>query len=80
MAGPLKLGVVVAMVDAGGLPAMFLGGISVFVLWQLSVCAIGLAVLYSRSAGRVTAGLITVYLVLAAAITGVISSLMGGNR
>ena len=80
MAGPFNFGVLVPMLDPGGFLAMFLGGISVFVLWQLSVCAIGLAVLYSRSAGRVTAGLITVYLVLAAVITGVISSLMGGNR
>ena len=80
MAGPFNFGVLVPMLDPDSFPAMFLGGISVFVLWQLSVCAIGLAVLYSRSAGRVTAGLITVYLVLAALITGVISSLMGGNR
>jgi hypothetical protein len=77
MAGPFNFGVLLPMLDPGSFLAMFLGSVGVFVLWQLAVCAIGLAVLYSRSAGRVTAGLITAYLLLAAAITGVISSFTG---
>ena len=80
MAGPFNFGVLVPMLDPNGFLAMFLGSISVFVLWQLAICAIGLAVLYSRSAGRVTAGLITTYLVIAAGITGIVSSFMGGSR
>ena len=80
MAGPFNFGVLLPMLDPGSFLAMFLGGIGVFVLWQLAVCAIGLAVLYSRRVGRVTAGLITAYLAIAAAITGVFSSFMGGNR
>ena len=80
MAGPFNFGVLLPMLDPGSFLALFLGGISVFVLWQLAVCAIGLAVLYSRSAGRVTAGLTASYLVIAAVVTGVISSFMGGNR
>jgi hypothetical protein len=80
MAGPFNFGALAPMLDPGSFLAMFLGSISVFVLWQLAVCAIGLAVLYSRSAGRVTAGLTTVYLALAAVITGLISSFAGGNR
>ena len=80
MAGPFNFGVLVPMLDPGSFLALFLGGVSVFVLWQLAVCAIGLAVLYSRNAGRVTAGLTAVYLVIAAVITAVISSFMGGNR
>ena len=79
MAGPFNFGALVPMLDPGSFLAMYLGSIGVFVLWQLAVCAIGLAALYSRSVGRVTAGLITTYLVLAAVITGAISSFMGGN-
>jgi hypothetical protein len=80
MAGPFNFGVLVPMLDQNSFLAMFLGSISVFVLWQLAVCAIGLAVLYSRNTGRVTAGLIATYLVLAGVITGIVSSFMGGNR
>jgi hypothetical protein len=80
MAGPFNLGALAPMLDPDGFLAMFLGSIGVFVLWQLSVCGIGLAVLYHRRTGRVTTGLIIVYLVLAAAITALISSFMGGNR
>jgi hypothetical protein len=80
MAGPFNFGALVPMLDPGSFLAMFLGGVSVFVLWQLAVCGIGLAVLYSRKAGPVIGGLIALYLVIAAAITGIISSFAGGNR
>jgi hypothetical protein len=80
MAGPFNLGALAPMLDPGSFLAMFLGSIGVFVLWQLSVCAIGLAVLYHRRTGPVTAGLVAVYLVLAGAVTALISSFMGGNR
>lgn len=80
MSGPFNLGALVPMLEPGSFVAAFLGGISVFTLWQLAVCGIGLATLYSRQAGRVTAGLITFYLVLAAVIAGVISSFAGGQR
>jgi hypothetical protein len=77
MAGPFNLGALLPMLDPGGFPAMFLGGISIFTLWQLAVAAIGLGVLYARPAGRVAAGLVIAYLVLAAVITAVVSSFMG---
>jgi hypothetical protein len=80
MAGPFNFGALLPMLDPGGFLAMFLGSISVFVLWQLAVCGIGLAVLYKRTVGGVTLGLITVYLVVAAAVVGVISSFTGGSR
>jgi hypothetical protein len=80
MAGPFNFGALLPMLDPGSFLAMFLGSISVFVLWQLSVCAIGLSVLYRRSAGGVTTGLILVYLAIAAAVTAVVSSFIGGNR
>jgi Yip1 domain len=79
MAGPFNFGALVPMLDPGSFLAMYLGIISVFVLWQLAVCGIGLAVLYARKTGGVTAGLIATYLVLGAVIAGAISSFTGGN-
>jgi hypothetical protein len=80
MAGPFTLGALAPMLEPGSFLALFLSGVGVFVLWQVAVCGIGLAVLYARNVGRVTAGLMAGYLVLAALVTGVISSFMGGNR
>ena len=77
MAGPFNLGALAPMLDPRSFLAMYLGGISVFTLWQVAVTAIGLSVLYARPAGRVATGLIIAYLVLAAVITAVVSSFMG---
>jgi hypothetical protein len=79
MAGPFNLGALAPMLDPGSFPAMFLGGISVFTIWQVIVAAIGLGVLYRRPAGRVTAGLLGAYFLLAAVITGVMASFMSGR-
>jgi hypothetical protein len=77
MAGPFNLGALAPMLDPNGFLAMYLGGISVFTLWQVAVAAIGLSVLYGRRAGRVAIGLFAAYLVLAAVIAAVASSFMG---
>jgi hypothetical protein len=78
LAGPFNLGGLVPMLDPSGFVATFLSGISVFALWQIVVCAVGLAVLYRRRATGIALGLIAVYLVLAATITNLFSSLSGG--
>jgi hypothetical protein len=77
MAGPFNLGALLPMLDPGSFLAMFLGGISVFALWQIAVAAIGLGVLYNRRASRIATGLIVAYLLLAAAVAAVFSSVMG---
>jgi hypothetical protein len=79
MAGPFNLGALLPMLDPGSFLARFLGGISVFTLWQLVVTAIGLGVLYRRRSGKIATGLIVAYLVIAAVVTAVISSFAGGN-
>jgi hypothetical protein len=78
LAGPFNLGGLVPMLDPSSFIATFLSGISVFALWQIVVCAIGLAVLYRRRATGIALGLIAVYLVLAATITNLFSSFSGG--
>lgn len=80
IAGPFNLGALLPMLEPGSFFANFLGAVSVFVLWQLTVCGIGLAVLYKRTVGGVTLGLMAVYLVLMAVIAGLISSFTGGSR
>jgi hypothetical protein len=79
MAGPFNLGALAPMLDPSGFLAMYLGGISVFTLWQIVVTAIGLSVLYGRRTGGVAVGLLVAYLVLAAVIAAVVSSFMHGT-
>jgi hypothetical protein len=78
--GPFNLGALAPMLDPNGFAAAFLGGISVFTLWQVAVLAIGLAALYQRPTGRIAVGLTTAYLVIAAVVTAAVTAFMGGSR
>jgi hypothetical protein len=79
MAGPFNFGVLLPMIDPDSFPALFLGSLSVFGLWQVVVTAIGLAVLYRRSVGPIAAGLGVAYILITALIVGALSSLTGGR-
>jgi hypothetical protein len=50
MASPTTLGHLFPMFDEASLPARFLGALDLFVVWWLIVVAIGVALLYRRSA------------------------------
>ncbi|MEO7191464.1 MAG: Yip1 family protein [Vicinamibacterales bacterium] len=68
-AGPFNLGAVAPMLEPGGFGASFLGSLSIFMLWQLIVTAIGLGVLYRRKATVPAVVLTVVYLALMAGVT-----------
>ncbi|MCL4845540.1 MAG: YIP1 family protein [Acidobacteria bacterium] len=77
LSSPTNLAVFFPMLDEGGFLAGFLGSIDLFLVWQVVVLAIGLAVLYRRPMRSILMGLGSVYLVIALGI-GLVKSLMGG--
>ena len=77
MAGPFNLGALVPMLEPDSFLASLLGFISVFVIWQIIVTAIGLGVLYRRKTRNIAIGLMSAYLLLAAVITTGLSALTG---
>jgi hypothetical protein len=75
--GPFNLGALLPMLEPGSFPANFLGAISFFMLWQLVVSAIGLAVLYRRRATTIAVSLIVLYIAAVAIFTIGLSRFMG---
>jgi hypothetical protein len=66
MSSSTNLGVLTqAMLDDSSFLARFLGIIDVFVIWQLIVLAMGLAVLYRRRTQPIATSLLVVYVVIA---------------
>jgi len=77
MGGPFNLGALVPMLDETSTVARFLSGISVFSIWGWIVVAIGLSVLYRRSASAIATTLVILSLVFTFALTAVFGSLFG---
>jgi hypothetical protein len=77
MGGPFNLGALVPMLDETSILARFLSGISVFSIWGWIVVAIGLSVLYRRSASAIATTLVILSLVFTFALTAVFGSLFG---
>jgi hypothetical protein len=77
MGGPFNLGALVPMLDETSTLARFLSGISVFSIWGWIVVAIGLSVLYRRSASAIATTLVILSLVFTFALTAVFGSLFG---
>jgi hypothetical protein len=66
MSSSSNLGVLTqAMLEEGSFPARILGMIDIFVIWQIVVLAIGLAVLYRRRTQPIATTLLVVYAVIA---------------
>jgi hypothetical protein len=76
-AGPFNLGALLPMLEPGGFLATFMGSIGVFMLWQLVVTAIGLALLYRRKTTPIAVGLTIAYLVIVAAVAAALSAIGG---
>lgn len=72
--GPFHLGVLVPMLDADSFVVRFLGGINVFLIWQLVVNAIGLGLLFRRRTANIAIGLIAAYVLLAAGIAAAVTA------
>jgi hypothetical protein len=73
--GPFNLSVLVPMLEPGNVVADVFAAVNFFTLWQVTVCAIGLALLYRRRTLPIAVGLLAAYFVLMTAFTVALSSL-----
>jgi hypothetical protein len=65
MSNPTTMAVFFPMLETGTFTQRFLGLIDLFVVWQLTVLSIGVAVLYGRRTGPIAATFFTLYAVIA---------------
>ena len=65
LASPMTMTIFFSMLDEASPIARFFGIIDLFVVWWLTVLAIGLSALYRRPARPLLAGLVSAYIVLA---------------
>lgn len=72
-----NLGVLLPMLDENSFAGRLLGMIDLFLIWQLVVLAIGLAVLYKRRTQPIAIGLLVLYGVIAVIIAGVMARVRG---
>ena len=79
MSSATNLAVFLPMLDEGSLAARFLGMIDLFFIWWIVVLAIGLGVLYKRRTQPIAAGLLVVYVLIAAVVALVMRAFAGGN-
>jgi hypothetical protein len=79
MASATTLSRLMPMVDPASPPARFLSLIDLFVVWWLTVVAIGVAVLYQQRRRDVAMLLLGVYAVVAVVLTGVMAALAMSN-
>jgi len=74
-AGPFNLGALVPMLEPTDFLFRWLSSVSVFMLWQVAVSAIGLGVLYKRRTTGILIGLLSVYLLVTAGLAAAFPSL-----
>ena len=77
MSNPATLAAFIPMLDEDTFLVRFLGVVDVFIVWWIVVVSIGLAVVYRRRAASIGAGLMTLYL-LVAAVVALVGIRMGG--
>jgi len=65
MSSATNLGVFLPMLSEQSFLAHFLGVIDIFIVWQLVVVSIGLAVLYRRRTQPIATALLVVYAIIA---------------
>jgi hypothetical protein len=78
MSSATNLSAMLPMLEEGTFIARLAGFVDLFVIWWLTVLAIGLAVLYRRKTQSVAIILFSIYAVIALAIAGVMS-MVGGR-
>jgi hypothetical protein len=78
MSSATNLSAMLPMLEEGTFVARLAGFVDLFVIWWLTVLAIGLAVLYRRKTQSVAIILFSIYAVIALAIAGVMS-MVGGR-
>jgi hypothetical protein len=77
MSSATNLSAMLPMLEEGTFIARLAGFVDLFVIWWLTVLAIGLAVLYRRKTQSVAIILFSIYAVIALAIAGVMSMVAG---
>lgn len=78
LASPVTLNLFVTVLDEASPLARFLAAVDLFVVWWIIVIAIGMAVMYGRSARRLATIFIGIY-VLLAGMLAVVMALTGGT-
>ena len=78
LASSLTIGMFFRMLNETSLPARFLGSIDLFVIWWIMALAIGMSVLYQRSARRLAVVFVGAYLTLAV-VLAVAMAVTGGT-
>ena len=78
MTSATSLGAFLPMLAEDSFAARFLGTIDLFLVWWLTVMAIGLGVLFRRSTTTIALTLYGIYLVIALAVAGV-TTMAGGS-
>lgn len=79
MSSATNLSVLLPMVDETSFLGRLMGMIDLFIIWQLIVLSIGLAVLYKRRTQRIAMTLFVVYAIIAVGLAAVLSSFGGSN-
>ncbi len=77
MSNPTTLAVFFPMLETGTFAQRFLGMIDLFLVWQLMVLSIGVAVLYGRRTGPIAATFYTLYAVNAVVVSFVMIRIGG---
>ena len=75
MSPSANLAVLLPFFPSGTIPSRLLGAVDVFVVWWLVVLAVGLGVLYQRSARGIALALLGTYGAAAAALTAIVTML-----
>ena len=78
LSSPTTLGQLFPIFDEASLPARFLGALDLFVIWWVVVLAIGVALLYRRSARSIAVAFIGAYLAFAA-LLAIVMAATGGT-
>ncbi len=78
LASPTTLGLFFPMLDEASPPARFLGAVDLFVVWWVIVLAVGVALLYRRSAGSTALAFVGVYIGFAA-LLAIAMAVSGGT-
>jgi hypothetical protein len=79
MSSATNLAVLLPMLDETSFLGRLMGMIDIFIIWQLVVLAIGLAVLYKRRTQPIATALFVVYAIIAVALAAVMSRFGGSN-
>ena len=77
MSNPTTVAAFFPMLEPGSFLARLLGAIDVFIVWQLMVLAIGVAVLYGRRTGPIVTTFYTVYALIAIGVAFLLTRIGG---